>query len=86
MSSNSGISHEITKLQFQRDYNKHSGRDCFSDGLIVAMPCNCGDVDCRGWAAVYNNYIDIHLHIDLTLYRMGNPSRLHLLNYRPWFH
>lgn len=33
----------------------------------VAMPCNCGESCCTGWAAVRNRFMDLHLHIDSTL-------------------
>lgn len=42
----------------------------------VAMPCNCGDSTCTGWAAVYDDMYSLRRHINMCLMRMGHESRL----------
>lgn len=52
----------MTKDEFMKLYNQNrnsNGRrppkDYFGTGDLVALPCNCGESCCHGWAAVDNN-------------------------------
>ena len=48
---------QITLSQFDKDW--------------VAMPCDCGDIQCRGWAVVANNAQAMQIH--RKLYIVNKP-------------
>lgn len=59
----------MLKEDFIKAYGKAYGAEHFAgdNPKKVAMPCNCDESCCTGWAAIHNTLDHIHLHIDLTL-------------------
>jgi len=56
---------EISKEKFIKGYCEISNitREMY-DKYFVALPCNCGDESCRGWATISNNEESVKLHLE----------------------
>ena len=71
----------MNKTDFIKQYQQHSTNVSFTvrrfdQGHYVAMPCNCEEPDCAGWAVVVNTQDMLAIHIDQTLMNLGHDSRL----------
>lgn len=57
----------MTKSEFEAAYaarSNASAAEIFEPGVYVALPCNCGEEDCQGWAAVFDVPRHIKQHTD----------------------
>ena len=63
----------LTQNEFERDYAKRNGVAVseFREHMI-SLPCNCGDEDCKGWAAISRDPEAIERH--LKYYAPGAAS------------
>jgi hypothetical protein len=52
----------MTQSEFIADYGY---KDLFDNGRRLALPCKCGEEDCKGWASVSNDPISLKAHTDL---------------------
>ena len=52
----------MTQSEFIKYWIKRSGKkgeERYSE--MAALPCNCGEPRCKGWAMVFNDFIGEHL-------------------------
>lgn len=59
----------MNREQFIAEYNAKtnapSGHDAFSDGRLIALPCDCQEKLCSGWAAIRTDPDNIRHQLDL---------------------
>jgi len=70
---------EITMEEFIVDYCRKSHIDkAFYNERYVALPCDCGEDGCRGWASIRRNWDGIQHQLGFCL-----PVKKDLLAYFP---
>ncbi len=59
----------LSQLEFIKKYMENSNitKEQLSKMDLIAVPCNCGENNCKGWAMVSINNLIRHIDLYVTL-------------------